>query len=63
MKTEGNVSFNDTFNTFYLQLYYVGHIAEAHSDSERENVLLSLHELLFLFRSKGLFICIIPQTG
>ena len=30
---EGNGLFNDALNTFYLQLYGVGH--EDHSDSER----------------------------
>ena len=34
-----------------------------HSDSERENALRALHGLLFPIRSKGYFICIIPQTG
>ena len=33
---EGNVLFNDTLNTFYLQLYGVGHMVKDHSDSERE---------------------------
>ena len=32
---EGNVLFNDTLNTFYLQLYGVGHMVKDHSDSER----------------------------
>ena len=40
--------FNDTINTFYLQLYGVGHImVKDHSDSERGNPLSSLHGLLF----------------
>ena len=33
---EGNVLFNDAFNTFYLQLYGVEHMVEDHSDSERK---------------------------
>ena len=33
-KKEGNVSFNDTLNTFYLQLYDVRHMVE--DDSPRE---------------------------
>ena len=33
---EGNVLFNDTLNTFYLQLYGVGHMVKDHSDSERK---------------------------
>ena len=47
---------------FYLQLYGIRHMVKNHSDSERENTLLS-HGLLFLISSKGSFICIIPQTG
>ena len=61
MAKEGNVIFNDTFDTFYLQLYSVGHVKD-HSDSERGNPLPPLHGLLFLHSSKGCFICIIPQT-
>ena len=33
---KGNVLFNDTLNTFYLQLYGVGHMVKDHSDSERK---------------------------
>ena len=40
------VLFNDTFNTFFLQLYGVGHMVKDHSDSERENPLPPLYELL-----------------
>ena len=59
---EGNVLFNDTLNTFYLQLYGVRHVVKDHSDSEKGSLLLP-HRLLFLISSKGSFICIIPQTG
>ena len=59
---EGNVLFNDALNTFYLQLYDIGHMVIDHLDSQRENPL-PLHELLFPISSKGSFICIIPQTG
>ena len=41
---EGNVLFNDALNTFYLQLYGVGHMVKDHSDSERGNPLLLLQE-------------------
>ena len=58
---EGNVLFNDTLNTFYLLLYYVGHMVKD-SDSERGN-LLPPHGQLFPISSKGSFIGIIPQTG
>ena len=39
VRKEGNVLFNDTLNTFYLQLYGVGHMVKDHSDSERGNPL------------------------
>ena len=32
---ERNVLFNDALNTFYLQLYGVGHMVKDHSDSEK----------------------------
>ena len=59
---EGNVLFNITLNTFYLQLYGIRHMVKDHSNSERENPLLS-HGLLFPISSKGSFIYIILQTG
>ena len=40
---EENVLFNDVLNTFYLWLY----------DSERGNLLLSVHGLIFLISSKS----------
>ena len=61
VRKEGNVLFNDALNTFYLQLYGVGHMVKDHSDSERGNPLLP-HGLLFPINSKGSFICTIPQT-
>ena len=62
-KEEGrSVLFNDALNTFYLQLYCVGHIVKDHSDNKRGNPLPS-HGLLFPITIKGSFICIIPQTG
>ena len=61
-RKEGNVLFNDTLNTFYLQLYGVRHMVKDHSDSEKGN-LLPPHRLLFTINSKGSFICTIPQTG
>ena len=59
---EGNGLFNDALNTFYLQLYGVGHMVKDHSDSKRGNPLLP-HGLLFPINNKGSFIYIIPQTG
>ena len=54
--------FNGTLNTFYLQLYGVGHMVKDHSDSERGNPLLP-HGLLFPIISKGSFISTIPPKG
>ena len=56
-RKEGNILFNDAFNTFYLR-----YMVKDHSDNERVN-LLPQHGLLFLISSKGSFICTIPQTG
>ena len=50
---EGNVLFNDTLNTFYLQLYDIRHMVKDHSDSERGNPLPP-HGLLFSISSKGI---------
>ena len=55
----GNVLFNDTVNTFYLQLYGVKHMVKDHSDSERGNPLLP-HGLLSN-KQQGFFY--MPQTG
>ena len=46
---EANVLFNNAFDTFYLELYCVGHMVNDHSDSERGNTLLLLHGLLIFF--------------
>ena len=59
---KGSVLFNDTLNTFYLQLYGVRHMVKDHSDIERGNPLPQ-HGLVFPIRSKGSFICTITQTG
>ena len=59
---ERNVLFNDALNTFYLRLYGVRHMVKDHSDSEKGNPL-SPHRLLSSIKSKGSFICTIPQTG
>ena len=53
-RKEGNVLFNDPFNTFYLWLYGVRHMVKDRSDSERGNPLLP-HGLLFLISSKVVF--------
>ena len=59
---ERNDLFNDTLNTFYLQLYGVRHMVKDDSDSEKGNPLPP-HRLLLSINSKGSFICTIPQTG
>ena len=49
---EGNVSFNDAFNTFYVRLYGVGHMVKDHSDSERgrkEMFYLTMHSKHFIY--------------
>ena len=62
LRKEGSVLFNDALNTFYLRLYGVRHMVKDHSDSEKGNPLPP-HRLLFPIRSKGSFICIIPQDS
>ena len=61
LRKEGNVSFNDALNTFYLRLYGVRHMVKDHSDSEKGNPLPP-HRLFIPINSKGSFICTIPQT-
>ena len=36
LRKEGNVLFNDALNTFYLQLYGVGHMVKYHRQWERK---------------------------
>ena len=45
---KGNALFNDALNTFYLQLYGVGHMVKDHSDSERGNLLPVTEETSFI---------------
>ena len=54
MWKEGNVLFDNTLNTFYLWLYGIGHMEKDHSDSERENMLLPIHGLLFSLAARSL---------
>ena len=51
-RKEANALFNDTFKTFYLRLYGIGHMIK-YSDSDR-NLLLP-YGLLFPISSKGFF--------
>ena len=46
MKEGRSVLFKDVLNTFYLQLYGVGHMVEDHSDRDRGNPFMP-HGLLF----------------
>ena len=50
-RKEGNVYFNDPFNTFYLRLYGFGHMVKDYSDSEKRNLLLP-HGLSFQFAAR-----------
>ena len=52
--------FNDALNTFYLQLYGIGHMVNDHSDSKIGN-LLQFHKLFFPINRKRTFIRIIPE--
>ena len=61
MQEGRTILFNNAFNTFYL--FGIIHILKDHSDSQRGNTLLLLHELLFSIRNKGIFICTILKTG
>ena len=53
-RKQGNVLFNDAFNTFYLRLNGVRRMVKDHSDSERGN-LLPPHRLLFPISSWVLY--------
>ena len=47
---EGNVLFNDAFNTFYLRLYGVRHMVKDHSDSRRKEMFyLTMHSTHFIY--------------
>ena len=48
--------------TTYSTHFIYGYMASDHSDSEKGNPLPP-HRLFFRIKSKGYFICIIPQTG
>ena len=55
-RKEGNVLFNDAFNTFYLWLYGVRLMVKDHSDSERGN-LLPPYRIRFPISIKSSFTC------
>ena len=62
-RKEASASFNNALNTYYLQLYGIGHMVKDHSDSERGNLLPTLHGLILSISSKVFFIYIMSQTG
>ena len=51
LSPERKCLFNDALNTFYLRLCCVRYMVKDHSDSKRENLLLSLLGILFLISS------------
>ena len=51
---------NDGLNTFYLQLYSIGHMVKDHSESENSALP---HWLLFPIRGMGSCISTIQETG
>ena len=48
-RKEGNVLFNDTLNTVYLQLYGIGHMVKDHSDSDRGRNKMFLRHTQHIF--------------
>ena len=57
---KGNVLFNDTLNTFHLQLYGIGHMVKDHSDNERKLTAATTWATLFI-EQLGIFYTHIPQ--
>ena len=55
MKEEKTILFNDALSIFSFMV-------KNHRANKRGNSLLPLHELLFLIRSRGSFICIILHS-
>ena len=50
VRKEGNVSFNDALNTFYLRLYGIGHIVKDHSARGRKEMFyLTTHSTHFIY--------------
>ena len=61
-RKEGNVLFNDTFNTFYLRLYGVRDMVTDHQIAREET---RCHHIGYSFclAARVLLFCINPQTG
>ena len=58
-RKEGNVLFNEAFNTFYLQLYGVGHMVKNHTQCERKPAAATTWATL---SDKQQWFFTIPQT-
>ena len=57
IRKEGNILFNDAFNTLYLWLYGVGYMVKDHSDTERgrkEMFYLTMHSTHFYLQIYGI---------
>ena len=50
MEKGGNVSFNYTFDLFYIRLYDIGHIVKDHSDNTKNGNPSPPLELDMLFK-------------
>ena len=46
-RKEGNVLFNDTFNTFYIWLYGMGYMVKDHSARKRKPTYTNTWAILF----------------
>ena len=55
-RKEASASFNNALNTYYLQLYGIGHMVKDHSDSERGNLLPTLHGLILSISSNLFYV-------
>ena len=51
---EGNVLFNNILNTFYLQLYGIGHMVKDHSDRDRKLIAATTWATLFRLAARVL---------
>ena len=60
-KVHGYFSFNDALNTFYTQLYGVGHMVKDYSYSESGNPLSPLHGLHRISHSLAIAIPVIEH--
>ena len=54
-RKEGNILFNDTLNTFYLQLYGIGE--EGQEVNMTQELFFAFSSLIFKWRVCGLLLC------